>query len=145
MKIALAFSPFNFAFLFAAGVAAVLGRLMQQVLPASRAVGVSAPAIQISEARLAPGTEGLLRQTAAHLSKMQRGASVGGFPGFEPPDDDEKYRRRIKEQHFTAQDVNDWVKEINNFLKQISKKNPRMSLEEILQKQMWRVAPGFAF
>lgn len=94
-----------------------------------------APAGQVHEARLAKGTEGLLQQTAEHLSKMQRGASIGGFPGFEPPDDDEKYRRKIKEQNYSAQDVNDWVKEINNFLNQIVKKNPGMSLEKILQKQ----------
>lgn len=134
MKIALGFSPFNSIFLFAAGTALV-GALMLQTLPASRAISVSAPAVQVSEARLAPGTEGLLRQTAAHLSKMQRGASVGGFPGFEPPDDDEKYRRKIKEQNYSAQDVNDWVKEINNFLNEIAKKNPGLSLEEILQRQ----------
>ncbi len=103
-------------------------------LAMSRAVSVSAPAVQVSEARLAPGTEGLLQQTAAHLSKMQRGASIGGFPGFEPPDD-EKYRRKIKEQNYSAQDLNGWVKEINNFLGQIVKKNPGLSLEEMLQRQ----------
>ncbi len=103
-------------------------------LAASRAVSVSAPAVQVSEASRAETTEGLLRQTAAHLSKMQRGASVGGFPGFEPPDD-EKYRRKIKEQHITARDVNDWVKEINHFLKQIVDKNPGTTLEEILRNQ----------
>lgn len=109
--------------------------LVLPTLFARDAVRLPVPAVQVSEARLAPGTEGLLRQTAAHLSKMQRGESIGGFPGFEPPDDDEKYRRRIKEQHITARDVNDWVKEINNFLRQIIKKNSRMSLEEILQTE----------
>ena len=48
----------------------------------------SAPA-SVAQASLAPGTEGLLRQTASHLSKLLSGASVGGFPGFEPPGDDE--------------------------------------------------------
>lgn len=104
-------------------------------LAASRAMFISAPAVQVSEARLANGTEGLLRQTAAHLSKMQRGASVGGFPGFEPPKDDKDYRDKVKDARYTAQDVNDWVKEINNFLNQIVKKNPGLSLEKILQKQ----------
>ena len=94
----------------------------------------SAPA-SVAQASLAPGTEGLLRQTASHLSKMQGGASVGGFPGFEPPGDDDKYRRKIEERSYTAEEVNYWVKEINNFLGQIVKKNPGMSLEEILQKQ----------
>ncbi|MBI3914317.1 MAG: hypothetical protein HY327_09065 [Chloroflexi bacterium] len=128
--VAIAPSRFNLTLL-----ALALAGVVALSLAVSRAMSVSAPAVQVSAARLANGTEGLLRQTAAHLSKMQRGASVGGFPGFEPPDDDEKYRRRIKEQHLTAQDVNDWVKEINNFLRQIIKNNPRMSLEEILQKQ----------
>jgi len=132
VKIALGFSPINWM-LFA--VVAALSLLVLPSLFARDAVSVSAPAAQVSEARLAPGTEGLLRQSAAHLSKMQRGASIGGFPGFEPPGDDEKYRRKIKEQNYNAQDVNDWVQEINNFLKQIIEKNPRMSLEEILQKQ----------
>ncbi|MFZ1403593.1 MAG: hypothetical protein WAW03_10950, partial [Anaerolineae bacterium] len=94
----------------------------------------SAPA-SVAQASLAPGTEGLLRQTASHLSKLLSGASVGGFPGFEPPGDDDKYRRKIEERSYTAEEVNYWVKEINNFLGQIVKKNPGMSLEEILQKQ----------
>ncbi|MBK7203716.1 hypothetical protein [Candidatus Amarolinea dominans] len=94
----------------------------------------SAPA-SVAQASLAPGTEGLLRQTASHLSKLLGGASVGGFPGFEPPGDDDKYRRKIEKRSYTAEEVNYWVKEINNFLGQIVKKNPGMSLEEILQKQ----------
>ncbi len=113
-----------------------------QMLVANRAAIVSAPAVQvprsgssISEARLAKGTEGLLRQTAEHLSRMQRGESIGGFPGLEPPDDDDKYRRKIKDQSYRAEEVNHWVKEINNFLTQIVKKNSGLSLEEILQKQ----------
>ncbi|MBK6432165.1 hypothetical protein [Candidatus Amarolinea dominans] len=94
----------------------------------------SAPA-SVAQASLAPGTEGLLRQTASHLSKMLGGASVGGFPGFEPPDDDEKYRRKIKDQDYSAEDLNGWVKEINNFLNQITKRNPGQSLEELLERQ----------
>ena len=39
----------------------------------------SAPA-SVAQASLAPGTEGLLRQTASHLSKMLGGASVGVLP-----------------------------------------------------------------
>mgnify|MGYP001609778939 CR=1 FL=1 len=107
MKIALGFSPINWM-LFAVGAA--LSLFVLQMLPASRAVIVSAPAAQVSEATLAKVTEGLLRQTALHLSKMQRGASVGGFPGFEPPDDDKEYRDKVKNERYTPQDVNDWVK-----------------------------------
>jgi hypothetical protein len=109
--------------------------LALQMLFADHAVLISAPAAPVSQARLAPGTEGLLRRTAEHLSKMHRGESIGGFSGFEPPDDDEKYRRKIKDQTYTAQDVNDWVKQINNFLNQIVKKNPGLSLEKVLQRQ----------
>ena len=94
----------------------------------------SAPA-SVAQASLAPGTEGLLRQTASHLSKMLGGASVGGFPGFEPPKDDKEYQRKVRERDYKAQDVNDWAKEITNFLSQIVKKNPGMSLEKILQEQ----------
>lgn len=90
---------------------------------------------QTSTRYLAKESEGLLKQTALHLSKMQGGASIGGFPGFEPPDDDERYKRKVKGEGYNAQDVNDWVKEINNFLRQIANKNPRMKLEEILIKQ----------
>lgn len=116
-------------------------RLGDTVL-ADRGDLVVAPGSQAYEARLAKGpalslakgTEGLLRQTALHLARMQSGASVSGFPGFEPPDDDEAYRRKIRDRDYTAQDVNDWVKEINNFLAQIAKKNPGLSLEEILRR-----------
>jgi len=88
-----------------------------------------------STRHLADGTEGLTKQTALHLSKMQKGASIGGFPSFEPPDDDERYKRKVKEGEYNAQDVNDWAKEINNFLRQIADKNPGKTLEEILIKQ----------
>ena len=94
----------------------------------------SAPA-SVAQASLAPGTEGLLRQTASHLSKLLSGASVGGFPGFEPPGDDDDYRDKIKNGRYRAQDVNDWIKEINNFLNQIIRKNPNLSLETMLRKQ----------
>jgi hypothetical protein len=105
------------------------------VIALSCALTITTPAPQVAHAAsLASGTEGLLKQTALHLSKMQGGESIGGFPGFEPPDD-EKYKQRIKNKNYSARDVNDWVKEINNFLKQIIKKNPRMTLEEILTKQ----------
>lgn len=116
--------------------------VMNVVIIALIAIGlIYAPTINLTSpqvfraASLAPGTEGLLKQTAAHLSKMQGGESIGGFPGFEPPDDDEKYKQKIKNKNYSAQDVNDWVKEINNFLKQIIEKNPGMTLEEILTKQ----------
>ncbi len=97
---------------------------------------LNAPAPHVARAAsLAAGTEGLLKQTAAHLSKMQGGESIGGFPGFDPPDDDEKYKQKIKNKNYSPRDVNDWVKEINNFLRQIIEKNPEMKLEEILMKQ----------
>ncbi len=108
---------------------------MLQMLPTSRALVVSVPAVQVSEASLAKVTEGLLRQTATHLSKMLEGESIGGFPGFEPPKDDKEYRRKIKEQNYSAQDVSNWLKEINNFLGEIVKRNPGLSLEQILQRQ----------
>jgi len=132
MKNTLRFSPINSVFL--CGAVAALSLLSLQMSFASRVVIVSAPAAQISEARLAPGTEGLLRQVAEHLSRMQGGASIGGFPGFEPPGDDDKYRRKIENQSASGEEINHWVKEINNFLNQIVKKNPGMTLEEILQK-----------
>ncbi|MBI5080965.1 MAG: hypothetical protein HZB17_06635, partial [Chloroflexi bacterium] len=105
------------------------------VIALSYALTITIPAPQVARAAsLAPGTEGLLKQTAIHLSKMEGGVSIGGFPGFEPPDD-EKYKQKIKNKYYSARDVNDWVKEINNFLKQIIEKNPGMTLEEILTKQ----------
>lgn len=133
MKSALGFSPINYAFLFAAG-AALLGALVLQILPASRAVVVSAPSAQVSEASRAEVTEGLLRQTATHLSKMQGGASVGGFPGFEPPDDDERYKNKIRNQSYGGEEANYWGKEINNFLRQIVDKNSGLTLGQILQR-----------
>lgn len=69
------------------------------------------------------------------MSKLQSGNSIGGFPGFEPPHDDDKYRTKIMTRSYTAQDVNDWVREINNFLNQIARKNPNLALEEILKRQ----------
>ncbi len=102
-------------------------------LRAPQIIFVESP--QISTRHLADGTEGLTKQTALHLSKMQKGKSIGGFPGFEPPDDDERYKRKVKDGEYNAQDVNNWVKEINNFLRQIADKNPGMTLAEILQKQ----------
>jgi hypothetical protein len=114
---------------------AVSSILALQMLFANHAVLISAPAVPVSQARLGPGTEGLLRQAALHLSKMESGKSVGGFPGFEPPKDDKEYQRKVRERAYNAQDVNDWVKQINNFLNQIVKKNPGVSLEKILQRQ----------
>ena len=101
MKIAFSFSPFNSIFLFAAGVALV-GAFMLQMLPASHTVSLSAPSAQVSEARLAPGAESLLKQTARHISKLMGGASVGGFPGFEPPDDDKRYKDKIRNQSYNG-------------------------------------------
>ena len=135
MKDVLAWSQPRLTLWFAASVILLVSVFVIQSHGASRAMVVSAPAAQVSEARLAKGTEGLLRQTAEHLSRMQRGESIGGFPGFEPPDDDDKYRRKIKDQSYTAEEVNHWVKEINNFLDQVVKKNPGLSLEKILQRQ----------
>jgi len=88
----------------------------------------------VVEARLGKGTEGLVKQTAAHMSKLLGGGSVGGFPGFEPPDDDEAYREKIRNQSYTGEEADHWIKEINNYLRQVVKKNPNMTLEEILQE-----------
>jgi hypothetical protein len=138
VKIALAFSPINPStalrtswMLFAA--VAALSLLVLPTLFARDAVRLPAPAAQISEARLAQGTEGLLRQTAAHLSKLQGGASVGGFPGFEPPDDD-RFKDKIRNQSYGGEEANYWGKEINNFLRQIVDKNPGLTLEQMLQR-----------
>lgn len=102
-------------------------------LRAPRITLVESP--QTSTHYLADGTEGLTKQAALHLSKMTGGGSVGGFPKFEPPDDDPKYRSKIKSRSYSGQDANGWVKEINNFLKQIVERNSNMTLEEILQRQ----------
>jgi hypothetical protein len=88
----------------------------------------------VAEAKLAPGTTSLVQQTATHMSKMLGGESVGGFPGFEPSDDDPKYQRKIKNRDFNGIDINDWVKEICNFLEQVIEKNPNLTLEQILQE-----------
>jgi len=88
----------------------------------------------VVEARLGKGTEGLVKQTALHMSKLLGGEGIGGFPGFEPPDDDERYRKKIRNYSYTGEEANYWIKEINNFLRQIVKKNPGMTLEEILQE-----------
>ena len=66
------------------------------------------------------------------MSKLNRGASVGGFPGFEPLDGDDDYKKKIDEGNFNAQDVNDWIKDKNKHLKNITKYNPNMTLDEIL-------------
>jgi len=86
------------------------------------------------EIKLAPGTEDLVKQTAIHLSKLSGGVNVGGFPGFEPPEDDKKYQEKIKNQQFLADEINGWVREINNFLQQIVDKNPNLTLAEILKQ-----------
>jgi len=120
--------------------AAALSLMAVPGLPTSPALlsdgGGIAPAPPVVEARLGKGTEGQLRQVALHLSKMQGGRSIGGFPGFEPPDDDEEYRRKIQDGTYKAEDVNDWVKEINNFLNQVVKKNPNLSLDEVLRAKL---------
>ena len=113
-------------------VVAVFGLgLYRQAIGRLEVAGSARP--QLAAARLIPGTEGLLRQAAEHLSKMQGGKSVGGFPAFEPPDD--KYRSKIKNRSYSAEEANHWVKEINNLLRQIAEKNPGLTLEEILQRQ----------
>jgi len=94
-----------------------------------------APAGQVFEARRAKGTEGHLRQVALHLSRMSGGESVGGFPGFEPPEDDEEYRREIKNRSYPPEKANHWLQEINGLLKWIIRKNPGLSFREILQRQ----------
>ena len=82
--------------------------------------------------KLHPGTHGWVKQVAVHVSKLSGG--VGGFPGFEPPDDEPKYKERIKRRELRTRDVNDWVGDINKHLQSIINKNPNMTLEEILQK-----------
>ena len=67
----------------------------------------------VLEARISKRTLGALNQVANHLSKLNQGASVGGFPGFEPPKGDDDYNKKIEEGNFNAQDVNDWIKDIN--------------------------------
>jgi len=130
---------------------AAMSSLPASLLPLSDgAVPVAdAPAGQVFEARpstrvnstrplrtgLAKGTEGHLRQVALHLSRMSGGESVGGFPGFEPPEDDEEYQRKVKDGSYTPEEANHWLKEINGLLKWIVRKNPGMSLKEILQRQ----------
>lgn len=86
------------------------------------------------ETRLGVGSQALVQQTAAHLSKLSGGISVGGFPPFQPPDNDPRYRNKINNQSYTAEEANYWLKEINNFLQQLVQKNPGMSLEQILAK-----------
>jgi len=87
----------------------------------------------VAEAKLAPGTTNLLQQTAAHMSKMLGGMSIGGFPGFEPDDDDKKYQSKVKGSTFKDFEVNYWVKEICNFLEQVHQKNPSLTLDQILR------------
>jgi len=120
-----------------AGVLAITGLYAAFTWTASQAqfaLEETARGGSITEARLGKGTEALLGQTAAHLSKLLGGESAGGFPGFEPPDDDEQYREKIRNQTYSPEDANHWIKEINNFLRQIVNKNPNMSLEEILKQ-----------
>jgi len=84
---------------------------------------------------MAKESDGLLNVTAEHLSKLQDGASIGGYPPFKPPDDDERYKKKIKDRSYSPQEANDWLKEINNFLRQLTKRHPGMTMEKILQRQ----------
>lgn len=102
--------------------------------PAIPQTKVSSGQTEVLSAKVDKQTMGLLKQTALHMSKLNGGESVGGFPKFEPPKDDKDYKEKIKNRDYSSQDVNDWVKEINNFFQQIIKKNPNMTLEQILQK-----------
>ena len=95
--VAIAPSRFNLTLL-----ALALASAVALSLATSRVVSVSAPAAQVSEASRAKVTEGLLRQAALHLSKLESGKSVGGFPGFEPPKDDKDYQRKIRERDYNA-------------------------------------------
>jgi hypothetical protein len=123
--------------LFAAIVAGLalaynLHTLSARVATHSRDAALPAP--QISQAARVKTTKGLLRQIALHLSKMHGGESVGGFPGFEPPEDDERYKDKIRNQSYSGEEVNHWAKEINNLLRQIADKKPGLTLEEILHR-----------
>jgi hypothetical protein len=69
---------------------------------------------------------------------MLGGESVGGFPGFEPPDpDDDDYRRKVEERSYRPRDVDDWVRDINKHLRELIARNPGKTLEELLQ-EYWR-------
>jgi|GEM_PF-1454067 len=83
---------------------------------------------------MAKESDGLLRVTAEHLSKLEGGASVGGFPGFEPPDDDERYKRKVKDSSYSGEEANTWLKEIINYLRQLIKRYPGKTLAEILKR-----------
>lgn len=89
----------------------------------------------VAQARLAPGTEGLTKQAAQHISKLTGGGSVGGLPPFRPPGNDKKYREKIKSRNYSPEEANYWIKELNKFLRQISDKNPDMNMREILTRQ----------
>jgi len=124
------------------GLAAMSG-LPASLLPLTDGAAVAdAPAGQVFEAqRVKKQTRGQLEEIASHLSKMQGGESVGGFPGFEPPEDDadgshrEEYRREIKNRSYPPEKANHWLQEINGLLKWIIRKNPGLSFREILQRQ----------
>jgi len=109
------------------------GLLLGLVIVMAAIAFISLRPYLVAEAKLAPGTTRLLQQTATHMSKMQGGVQIGGFPGFEPDDDDDKYQSKVKDSEFSNIDVNDWTKEICNFLEQASQKNPNLSLEQILR------------
>lgn len=121
------FIPFTLAFLVLAfGIMLFRAPLLPSATISSEPV---------AQARLAPGTDALLKQTASHLSKLSGGISVGGFPPFRPPGEDERFKEKIKNSAYTPEEANYWLKEINNFLRQLVKKNPKMSLREILARQ----------
>jgi RHS repeat-associated protein len=89
-------------------------------------------------ARLDDRSTGSLKNVASHLSRMLGGESVGGFPGFEPPDpDDDDYRRKVEERSYRPRDVDDWVRDINKHLRELIARNPGKTLEELLQ-EYWR-------
>ena len=83
---------------------------------------------------MAKESDGLLRVAAEHLSKLQGGVSIGGFPGFEPPDDDKRYKRIVKNVSYTGEEANTWLKEIINYLRQLIKLYPGKTLAEILNR-----------
>lgn len=114
--------------LLAAGLYAVLIWSVQVQAQQEAASGAS-----VSQAKLGKGTEALVEQTATHVSKLLGGQSIGGFPGFEPPDD-ERYKNKIRNSTYSGEEANSWLKEINNFLQQVTNKNPNMTLEEILKQ-----------
>jgi len=90
--------------------------------------------VQAQNERRALGT------VAEHLSKLYGGVNFGGFPQFEPPDDDpdkDRYREEVRNQSYRATTANRWLGDISKSLETIAQRNPKLGLDEImLQNRM---------